>query len=55
MKTFSSDLLRIDKEIDSMSKDQKLLRDQLQIKIKIEEGKKNLFEKNVGSLIATLN
>ena len=55
MKTFSSDLLRIDKEIDSMSKDQKLLRDQLQIKIKIEEGKKNLFEKNVGSLIDTLN
>ena len=55
MKTFSSDLLRIDKEIDSMSKDQELLRDQLQIKIKIEEGKKNLFEKNVGSLIDTLN
>ena len=55
MKTFSSDLLRIDKEIDSMSKDQNLLRDQLQIKIKIEEGKKNLFEKNVGSLIDTLN
>ena len=55
MKTFSSDLLRIDKEIASMSKDQKLLRDQLQIKIKIEEGKKNLFKKNVGSLIDTLN
>ena len=55
MKTFSSDLLRIDKEIYSMTKDQELLRDQLQIKIKIEEGKKNLFEKNVGSLIDTLN
>ena len=45
MKTFSSDLLKLDKEIDSMSKDQKLMRDQLQIKIKIEEGKKNLFKK----------
>ncbi len=55
MKTFSSDLLRIDKEIASMSKDQKLMSDQLQIKIKIEEGKKKLFEKNVGSLIDTLN
>ena len=55
MKTFSSDLLRIDKEIASMSKDQKLMSDQLQIKIKIEEGKKNLFKKNVGSLIDTLN
>ena len=55
MKTFSSDLLRIDKEIASMSKDKKLMSDQLQIKIKIEEGKKNLFEKNVGSLIDTLN
>ena len=55
MKTFSSDLLRIDNEIASMSKDQKLMSDQLQIKIKIEEGKKKLFEKNVGSLIDTLN
>ena len=55
LKTFSSDLLRIDKEIASMSKDQKLMSDQLQIKIKIEEGKKNLFKKNVGSLIHTLN
>ena len=55
MKTFSSDLLRIDNEIASMSKDQKLMSDQLQIKIKIEQGKKKLFEKNVGSLIDTLN
>ncbi len=38
-----------------MSKDQKLMSDQLQIKIKIEEGKKKLFEKNVSSLIDTLN
>ncbi len=54
MKTFSSDLLRLDKEIVSMSKDKKLIQDQLKIKIKIEEGKKKLFENNVGSLIDTL-
>ena len=55
MKTFSSDLLRLDEEIVSMSKDKKLIQDQLEIKIKIEEGKKKLFENNVGSLIDTLN
>ena len=45
MKTFSSDLLRLDMEIVSTSKDKKLIRDQLNIKIKIEDGKKKLFEK----------
>ena len=55
MKTFSSDLLRLDKEIVSMSKDKKLIQDQLKIKINIEEGKKKLFENNVGSLIDILN
>ncbi len=54
MKTFSSDLLRLDEEIVSMSKDKKLIQNQLEIKIKIEEGKKRLFENNVGSLIDTL-
>ena len=54
MKTFSSDLLRTDKEIVSTSKDRKLIRDQLNIKIKIEDGKKKLFEKNIGSLMDTL-
>jgi len=54
MKTFSSDLLRIETEIVSMSADKELIRDQLNIKIKIEEGKKKLFEKNVGSLMDTL-
>jgi len=55
MKTFSSDLLRLDEEIVSMTKDKNLIQDQLKIKIKIEEGKKKLFENNVGSLIDTLN
>ena len=54
MKTFSSDLLRLDMEIVSTSKDKKLIRDQLNIKIKIEDGKKKLFEKNIGSLMDTL-
>jgi len=55
MKTFSSDLLRLETEIVSMSADKELIRDQLDIKIKIEEGKKKLFEKNVGSLMETLS
>ena len=55
MKTFSSDLLRLESEIVSMSADKELIRDQLDIKIKIEEGKKKLFEKNVGSLMDTLS
>jgi len=55
MKTFSSDLLRLETEIVSMSADKELIRDQLEIKIKIEEGKKKLFEKNVGSLMDTLS
>ena len=55
MKTFSSDLLRLETEIVSMSADKELIRDQLDIKIKIEEGKKKLFEKNVGSLMDTLS
>ena len=38
-----------------MSADKELIRDQLDIKIKIEEGKKKLFEKNVGSLMDTLS
>ena len=54
MKTFSSDLLLLETEIVSMSADKELIRDQLDIKIKIEEGKKKLFEKNVGSLMDTL-
>jgi len=55
MKTFSSDLLRLETEMVSMSADKELIRDQLDIKIKIEEGKKKLFEKNVGSLMDTLS
>jgi len=55
MKTFSSDLLRLETEIVSMSADKELIRDQLDIKIKIEEGKKKLFEKNVGSLMEILS
>jgi len=55
MKTFSSDLLLLETEIVSMSADKKLIRDQLDIKIKIEEGKKKLFEKNVGSLMEILS
>ncbi len=55
MKTFSSDLLRLESEIVSMSADKELIRDQLDIKIKIEEGKKKLFEKNVGSLMEILS
>ncbi|MBC8258573.1 MAG: HlyD family type I secretion periplasmic adaptor subunit [SAR324 cluster bacterium] len=55
MKTFSSDLLRLETEIVSMSADKDLIRDQLDIKIKIEDGKKKLFEKNVGSLMDTLS
>lgn len=55
MKTFSSDLLRLDSEIVSMTADKELIRDQLDIKIKIEKGKKKLFEKNVGSLMDTLS
>ncbi len=55
MKTFSSDLLRLETEIVSTSADKELIRDQLDIKIKIEEGKKKLFEKNVGSLMDTLS
>jgi len=55
MKTFSSDLLRLETEIVSMSADKELIRDQLDIKIKIEKGKKKLFEKNVGSLMDTLS
>ena len=55
IKTFSSDLLRLETEIVSMSADKELIRDQLDIKIKIEEGKKKLFEKNVGSLMDTLS
>jgi HlyD family secretion protein len=51
MKTFSSDLLRLDSEIVSMTADKELIRDQLDIKIKIEKGKKKLFEKNVGTLM----
>jgi len=39
MKTFSSDLLLLETEIVSMSADKELIRDQLDIKIKIEEGK----------------
>ena len=54
MKTFSSDLLRLESEIVSINADKELIRDQLDIKIKIEEGKKKLFEKNVGSLMDTL-
>jgi len=55
MKTFSSDLLLLEIEIVSMSADKELIRDQLDIKIKIEEGKKKLFEKNVGTLMDTLS
>ena len=55
MKTFSSDLLRLESEIVSINADKELIRDQLDIKIKIEEGKKKLFEKNVGSLMDTLS
>jgi len=55
MKTFSSDLLRLETEIVSMSADKELIRDQLDIKIKIEEGKKKLFEKNVCTLMDTLS
>ena len=55
MKTFSSDLLRLESEIVSMSADKELIRDQLDIKIKIEEGKKKLFEKNVGYLMDSLS
>jgi len=55
MKTFSSDLLLLETEIVSMSADKELIRDQLDIKIKIEEGKKKLFEKNVGSLMEILS
>jgi len=55
MKTFSSDLLLLETEIVSMSADKELIRDQLDIKIKIEEGKKKLFEKNVGTLMDTLS
>jgi hemolysin D len=55
MKTFSSDLLRLDSEIISMTADKELISDQLDIKIKIEKGKKKLFEKNVGSLMDTLS
>ena len=54
MKTFSTDLLRTEKEIVSTSKDKKLIQDQLNTKIKIENGKKKLFEKNIGSLMDTL-
>ena len=55
MKTFSSDLLRLETEIVSMTADKQLIRDQLDIKIKIEKGKKKLFEKNVGTLMDTLS
>ena len=54
MKTFSTDLLRTEKEIVSTSKDKNLIQDQLNTKIKIENGKKKLFEKNIGSLMDTL-
>jgi HlyD family secretion protein len=55
MKTFSFDIIKLENEIVSMKKDHKLLRDQLEIKIKIEDGKKKLFERNVGSLMDVLN
>jgi len=52
--TFSSDIIKLDKEIVSMSKDKKLMSEQLDIKIKIEERKKTLFEKNIASLLDKL-
>ena len=43
MNTFSSDIIKLDIEVASMSKDKKLMSEQLDIKIKIEERKKNLL------------
>jgi len=54
MNTFSSDIIKLDKEIVGMSKDKKLISDQLDIKIKIEKRKKTLFEKNIASLLDKL-
>ena len=54
MNTFSSDIKKLDKEIVSMSKDKKLISDQLEIKVKIEERKKTLFQKNIASLLDKL-
>ncbi len=54
MNTFASDIVKLDKEIVSMSKDKKLMSEQLDIKIKIEERKKTLFEKNIASLLDKL-
>ena len=52
--TFASDIIKLDKEILSMSKDKKLMSEQLDIKVKIEERKKTLFEKNIASLLDKL-
>ena len=54
MNTFSSDIIKLDKEVASMSKDKKLMSEQLDIKIKIEDRKKTLFEKNIVSLLDKL-
>jgi hypothetical protein len=45
MKTFSSDLLRLESEIVSMSADKELIRDQLDIKIKLKKEKRNYLRK----------
>ncbi len=55
MNLFSADLSRLDNEISSLIKDHKLIRDQLNIKIQIEEGKRKLYSNNVGSLMEVLN
>ena len=54
MNTFSSDIIKLDKEVSSMSRDKKLMSEQLDIKIKIEERKKTLYEKNIASLLDKL-
>ncbi len=54
MNTFSSDIIKLDKEVGSMSKDKKLMSEQLDIKIKIEKRKKTLYEKNIVSLLDKL-
>ena len=53
-KNFDSEKIKLSSEIDLNEKDVNLLREQLSIKIKLEEGKKKLFKNNVGSLMDSL-
>ena len=53
-KNFNTDKTNLSSEIELNQKDVSLLREQLNIKIKLEQGKKKLFNNNVGSLMDSL-